>query len=357
MPRAGDFSAVLLTGVKEAQVSLEQIKVLFVDDEPHILSSLKRSLLREPYQKIFANSAGEALRVIENEQIHVIVCDMKMPRMNGLELLHKVKARSPDTVRLVLSGFTDVEQLIACINTGEIYRYLTKSFDLDSFKQTIHEAIEVYQEKQQRSRQIETLSLRYKKIEQILQKQQFATDELLRLSSLDILTTMPNRESFDKIVDQEWTLARRNRNPISLLLIDIDNLPELKTNNGPVAIETCLQKIAWALRNTLRRPIDMIARYDDEKFAILLPGIGTEGSEKVARRILDKVQALEFDLPEGNGRKRVGISIGMVCKKPALEDLPVQKFITTAGMALSAAQKSGGERWIDMSAELESSLH
>jgi len=334
-------------------MSYEHIKVLFVDDEPHILSSLKRSLLRESYQKIFASSAAEALQIIESEQIQVIVCDRKMPKMNGLELLQKVKTRSPDTVRLVLSGFTDVEQLMACINTGEIYRYLTKSFDLDGFKQTIHEAIELYLEKQQRQQQMETLSLRYKKIEEILQKQQTATDELLRMSSLDILTTMPNRESFDSFIEQEWALARRNRNPLSLMLIDIDNLRELQESSGPVVVETWLRQIAWALRNTLRRPVDKIARYDEKKFAVLLPGTKAEGSEKVAQRFLEKVQALELDLPGEKGGRRVGISIGMVCKKPALEDFPVQKFVSTAGLALSAAQKSGGRRWIDMSAELE----
>jgi|GEM_PF-783665 len=335
-------------------MSKEQMNVLFVDDEKHILSSLQRSLLREPYRKIFANSAGEALQIVGSEKIQVIVCDMKMPTMNGLELLTKVKSQSPDTVRLVLSGYTDAEQLMACINSGEIYRYLTKSFDLDNLKQTIQEAIEVYQEKQQKQRQIETLSLRYKKIEQILKKQQLATDELLRISSLDILTTLPNRQSFDKVIDHEWTQARRNRNPLSLLLIDIDDLPELQIKYGPVAVEACLQKMAWALRHALRRPIDMIARYDEEKFAVILPGTGAEGTVKVAQRILDKVQTLELDLPEEKVTKNVSISIGMVCKKPALEDIPVQKFVTTAGMALYAAQKSGGRRWIDMSAELES---
>lgn len=335
----------------------EQTTVLFVDDEQHILSALKRNLLREPYRKLFANSAGEALQYFEKETVGVVVCDMKMPHMSGLELLRRIKVRSPETVRLVLSGFTEVEQLIGCINSGEIYRYLTKSFDLDSFKQTIQDAINCYQDQQIQKHQIDNLSMRYKKIEQILKKQQQATDELLRASSLDILTTIPNRQSFNQLADHELAMARRTRSPLSLMLIDIDALQRVESDNSLVSSEMCLQKIAWALRKTLRRPVDIIARFDEQKFAVVLPGTKPEGAVKVAERVLKKVRELEFSQPDEESRLVLTLSIGLVCKKPALEDIEVKKFVSTASMALYAAQKSGGDCWIDMSAELDAALH
>ncbi len=331
----------------------EDIAVLFVDDEKPILSALKRNLVKEPYQKLFADSAAEALKIIDKQPIQVIVCDMKMPHMNGLELLQKVRRKSPQTVRLVLSGYTDVEQLIGCINNGEIFRYLTKSFDLENFKQTIDDAIEHYHQGKARQAEVKQLQHRYQAIEETLKKHQLATDELLRLSSLDILTSIPNRQSFEETVDREWHQARRNRNPLSMLLINIDALHEYTGSNGQIAVETCLQKVAWALRKIIRRPDDQIARFDDEKFAVLLPGTDNKGSVKVVERILKRIKSLEIENPLSPAAKHMTVSIGMVCKKPALEDLPITDFLTTANMALYAAQKSGHNRWIDMSEQLE----
>ena len=120
--------------------------VLFVDDEDQILKSLKRGLLDEPYGKIFALSGKEALEVLEKRQVQVIVTDMRMPEMNGLELLKIVKEKYPDIIRMVLSGYTQITTLLTAINQGEIYKYITKPWKLEEeFKPAIHEALEHYQ--------------------------------------------------------------------------------------------------------------------------------------------------------------------------------------------------------------------
>ena len=120
--------------------------VLFVDDEDRILKSLKRGLLDEPYGKIFALSGKEALELLEKRQVQVIVTDMRMPEMNGLELLKIVKEKYPDIVRVVLSGYTQITTLLTAINQGEIYKYITKPWKLEEeFKPSIHEALEQYQ--------------------------------------------------------------------------------------------------------------------------------------------------------------------------------------------------------------------
>ena len=120
--------------------------VLFVDDEDRILKSLKRGLLDEPYGKIFALSGKEALELLEKRQVQVIVTDMRMPEMNGLELLKIVKEKYPDIVRVVLSGYTQITTLLTAINQGEIYKYITKPWKLEEeFKPSIHEALEHYQ--------------------------------------------------------------------------------------------------------------------------------------------------------------------------------------------------------------------
>lgn len=123
---------------------MREITILFVDDEQSVLKSLKRCLIKEPYQKLFVKSGPDALEAMTKEPVHVIVSDMKMPGMNGLALLEQIKKKYPETIRLVLSGFSEVEQIIPAINTGEIYRYISKPLEPLTFKATLNSAIEFY---------------------------------------------------------------------------------------------------------------------------------------------------------------------------------------------------------------------
>ena len=119
--------------------------VLFVDDEEKILKSLKRGLLDEPYNALFANSGQKALEILEKEEVHVLVTDMRMPEMGGLELLKTVKEKYPQIVRMVLSGYTQITTLLTAINQGEIYKYITKPWKLEEdFIPSVRQALEYY---------------------------------------------------------------------------------------------------------------------------------------------------------------------------------------------------------------------
>ena len=124
---------------------MEKRTVLFVDDEDKILRSLKRGLLDEPYNTIFANSGKEALDILKQKKVHVLVTDMRMPEMSGLELLKTVREKYPQIVRMVLSGYTQITTLLTAINQGEIYRYITKPWKLEEeFMPAVRGAIEHY---------------------------------------------------------------------------------------------------------------------------------------------------------------------------------------------------------------------
>lgn len=117
--------------------------VLFVDDEVQVLSSLRRELLDSEYRCIFVSSAAEALDVLDSQIIDVIVTDMKMPKMNGLELLKIVKERFPLVVRVILSGYTHLPQVMAAINKGNIFKFIPKPWDFDKdIKPAIEESLD-----------------------------------------------------------------------------------------------------------------------------------------------------------------------------------------------------------------------
>jgi PAS domain S-box-containing protein len=120
------------------------ITVLFVDDEPDILSSLNRFLRREPYRKLFAESGSRALDLIDQHDVSLIVSDLRMPVMNGLELISEVKKRKPQVLRMILSGSQDFELIINSINMGEVFRFVPKPVEPEEFRKILDDAIDYY---------------------------------------------------------------------------------------------------------------------------------------------------------------------------------------------------------------------
>lgn len=122
----------------------EKYSVLFVDDEENILSSIRRGLMDVEYTCYFASSGKEALEIIKKQDIHVIVTDMRMPIMNGLELLKIVEEISPLTVKLVLSGYTQLPQILVTINQVDIFKFITKPWNLDELIGIVDKSIDYY---------------------------------------------------------------------------------------------------------------------------------------------------------------------------------------------------------------------
>ncbi len=131
--------------------------LLLVDDEPNIISALKRSLRRDGYSIFTANSAAEGLSLLAEHEIGVIVSDQRMPQMTGVDFLRKVKELYPKTLRLVLSGYTDLESVTSAINEGAIFRFMTKPWDDEQIRNNIRESFEHQELEQQNQRLTEEL--------------------------------------------------------------------------------------------------------------------------------------------------------------------------------------------------------
>lgn len=114
--------------------------LLLVDDEPAILATLKRLLRKHDYRILTAACGEEGLRLLAENSIDVIVSDQRMPGMTGVEFLRQVKTLHPDTVRIVLSGFSDLQSITDAVNEGAIYKFLTKPWDNDQLREHIDEA-------------------------------------------------------------------------------------------------------------------------------------------------------------------------------------------------------------------------
>jgi response regulator RpfG family c-di-GMP phosphodiesterase len=116
--------------------------VLCVDDEPNILSALRRLLRRAGYRVLTADSGAAGLAVLEAGSVELVISDMRMPEMDGARFLECVRERWPDTIRLLLTGYSDVSAILAAINRGEIYRYITKPWDDNDLLLVVRHALE-----------------------------------------------------------------------------------------------------------------------------------------------------------------------------------------------------------------------
>lgn len=120
-------------------------KVLFIDDELNILASLRRGLMEQEYTCFFTADGREALEIMEKHEISVVVTDMRMPKMNGLQFLKESKEKYPNTIRIVMSGYTQLPQILATINQGDIFKFIPKPWNLDEeFIPAINEGVKYY---------------------------------------------------------------------------------------------------------------------------------------------------------------------------------------------------------------------
>jgi two-component system probable response regulator PhcQ len=119
-------------------------KILIVDDEENILNSLKRLFRKEPYEILTAISGEEGLKILDDHQVDLIISDLKMPEMSGIEFLKKAKQKNPVPLRIMLTGHADLKSIIEAIDQGEIYRFLLKPWDDEEMKMTIKQALDYY---------------------------------------------------------------------------------------------------------------------------------------------------------------------------------------------------------------------
>jgi len=127
----------------------KKIRVLYVDDEANNLTAFKASFRRE-FDISTAISGKEALKLLANQPpFHIIITDQRMPEMTGIQFLSKAKTEYPEPIRILLTGYSDLDAVIDAINKGEVYRYLTKPWEPETIRQTIVKAFEVFDLREQ----------------------------------------------------------------------------------------------------------------------------------------------------------------------------------------------------------------
>ncbi|MBI2273873.1 MAG: response regulator [Bacteroidetes bacterium] len=142
----------------------KKINVLYIDDEPNNITSF-RAAFRRTFNIYSAESAEEGRKILEIEPIEVILSDQRMPKMTGIEFFQSILTTHPDPIRILITGYTDINAVIDAINIGQVYKYLTKPWIEHEVKSSILNAFEVFELRRQNRELTEKLLEANKKLE------------------------------------------------------------------------------------------------------------------------------------------------------------------------------------------------
>lgn len=287
--------------------------LLIVDDIPINIQILAGEL-REEYQIKIATRGEKALEIARVEPSpDLILLDIMMPEMDGYEACRRLKqdprTRSIPIIFITAKGDVEDETLGFDLGAAD---YITKPFQLPVVKARIRTH----------------LSLKRK------------TDLLEQLAFLDGLTDIPNRRRFEEVLKDEWRRAMRSGQPLSLVLMDLDNFKAYNDEYGHAAGDACLIQVAQALKRSLKRPADFVARYGGEEFVAILPDTDRPSASFVAERMRAEIEALAIPHAPFQLYDHITLSLGVATILPDRVHSPVD-LINSADRMLYAAKTDG----------------
>lgn len=309
-------------------MNAQKCSLLIVDDEPYIVSMLA-ALLAAQFEIHTADCAEAAQVVFARHPIDVILTDHKMPRQTGIHLLEWVREHYPHTVRLLMSGYAELEDAIDAINRGQVYHYLLKPWRPEELLQILRNAAEkrllersrdqLLEQLQQFNRELEQRVLeRTRALQEANQLLEQRARELERLALTDPLTGLLNRRAMEELA--RFELKRHARYPGSLTigLIDIDCFKEINTRYLLPGGDEALKGLSRILTSSLRE-VDSVGRLGGDEFLIIARETNEEGAKRLAERIRATVAATP--IPYRDQTIRISVSVSFAV---ADADTPVE---------------------------------
>ncbi len=168
--------------------------------------------------------------------------------------------------------------------------------------------------------------------------------KLEHMSTVDVLTDLYNRRFFNELFRKEWDSAVRAGTSLAVLMVDVDFFKKYNDTYGHIMGDSCLQSVAAALREGVKRPRDIIARYGGEEFVVILPETDRNGAVHVAEQLLENVRAQNVPHIAAPETGVVTISVGVACARPGTDARP-EELLNASDEALYRAKTTGRNRW------------
>ncbi|OGT01680.1 MAG: diguanylate cyclase [Gallionellales bacterium RBG_16_57_15] len=287
--------------------------ILLVDDEEDIGAALARLLRRDGYRILRAKSGPEGLALMKENEVGVVVSDQRMPEMTGVEFLTQVKELYPNTVRIVLSGYADLDAVTDAINRGAIYKYFNKPWDNEVLCSEVLGAFRHHELILEKEQLLQDIQVANEMLEQANEQWVAAVvqrdTQIKQISQYDALTGLPNRVLFLDRLGQELARALRDGYLVAVMFVDLDRFKQVNDSFGQPVGDQLLQKVAERLAGHVRVG-DTLAHMEGDEFSLVLAGIkDPDEAGETAQKILDALSHDTFSL--GGEEIYVTASIGI----------------------------------------------
>ncbi|MDZ8239964.1 MAG: diguanylate cyclase [Nostoc sp. ChiQUE01a] len=339
---------------------IKPVEILVVEDEYILAINLQEILESLGYTVIdIADSAEAAIEKASKLRPNLVLMDICLhTEMDGIQAAEQIWNHLQIPV-IYLTGHSDkstVERATLTLPFG----YILKPVRDQELYVAIQTALNRYQREQFLSIELQKIKdamipvdpnlcvkcpTHVDSIHQLVayQQMQATNEELKRLVNLDPLTQIANRRRFDECFYVEWRRLKRERLPLSLILLDIDFFKRYNDAYGHLMGDNCLRQVASALKSIVQRPADLVARYGGEEFVVILPNTEHEGAIYVAKKMLEAVRNLAIPHAKSGICAYLTVSIGFVSIVPNSKFLP-QDLIEAADKALYTAKHQGRDR-------------
>ena len=292
-------------------------RILVVDDAMENIQILHHAL-RDEHEVLFALDGGTALQIALEQQPDLILLDAVMPGMDGYAVCAALRGtpRLQDIPVIFVTALSQPEDETRALEAGAV-DFISKPFNVAVVRARVRSQLTIKRQ----------------------------ADAMRELSMTDGLTGVANRRSFNDTFDAEWRRCARAGMPLSVIMIDIDHFKLYNDHYGHQAGDQCLQQVSAAMKRCATRPQDLLARYGGEEFILLLPQEGLEGTEVVARRILDEVRKLAIPHAASPTVPQLSISMGLASASPPIDSTDPSALIRAADANLYRAKQNGRNRY------------
>jgi two-component system, chemotaxis family, response regulator WspR len=323
------------TNNSKASLEHNKITVLLVDDQAMIAEAVRRALSsEEDIEFHYCQDPTKAIKLAAEINATVILQDLVMPEIDGLMMVryfrvNKATAKIP----------------IIVLSTKEEATIKSEAFTLgaNDYMVKLPNEIELIARIRYHSKayinQLER-DAAFRALEESREKLTEANLALQKLSSLDGLTGIANRRSFDETLLKEWNRSIRNTKSIGLIMLDIDFFKLYNDHYGHQGGDDCLQKVAKGLESAIHREADFLARYGGEEFSTILPDTDLNGAVKVAEEMRQSIKDLKIEHAKSKVADTLSISIGVSAVIP-LQGMKPEVLIAAADQALYKAKEEG----------------
>jgi len=317
---------------------IHNINILIVDDRPDNLLVLESLLENINCNIIKAISGNEALSLMFDYDFALVLLDVQMSYMNGIEIAELMRSNAKTHyIPIIFATAMSKEQ--NCIFKGYesgAVDYLFKPIEPLILQSKVRVFIELYSQKILLKEQSKLLKLKV----QELSKLRESNYRLENLSVCDALTGISNRRHFDQYIEAGWKSNMRSGKPLSLVMADIDYFKSYNDNYGHIKGDECIVKVAKAMAQSVKRPMDLVSRYGGEEFAVVLTETDMNGATIVAEKIRKNINDLALTNEYSSIAPYITLSLGVATIIPS-QSYTTEELINRADKSLYKAKSSG----------------